>query len=379
MAFTVPFIKPRFPEPETLVEYLNRIYQNNYYSNNGPVYFEFKHAIEDYLGQDIKAVVVANATLGLMMAFKAAIKNVSPKKSYIAVPSFTFAAGPLAIRWCGFEPIFFDIDPDTVQPSIESFEKLLSAHGDKLAGVLLTNNFGIGNEQITAWEKLLARANLPLVIDTAPGFGSTYADGQPTGGRGACEVFSFHATKPFGIGEGGLITTKDQAMADELESLKNFGFNDQKETVVMGMNAKITELDCAIGLCLIKDYQATLADRRASYDLFKSGLEGEGATFLPRAETSAIQFVTILVDPKKRNKIIEALKAGGVEARTYYAPCVHTFPLFAECPKIDLKHTDLVSEKIISLPLHPQMDPSTIAYICGIITKELGKSPRGKK
>ena len=368
MAPKIPFIKPKFPEPEELIDYIKRIYKNNYYSNNGPMYVEFKAAIEEYLGNGTKAVVVANATLGLMLAIHANIKRTSPEKKYIAIPSFTFAAGPLAIRWCGFEPLFFDINEHS-QPSLPSFKAVLDKYADQLAGVFLINDFGIGNQEIGQWEQLLSEKNLPFIIDSAPGFGSTYADGGFVGTRGICEVFSFHATKPFGIGEGGLIVTQDPDLAEELESLKNFGFNDQKQTTGLGINAKITELDCAIGLCLLKKYPDMLVDRRKSYQRFRANLESGQVSFLAGAETSAIQFVSIMVDEQKRPKLLELLKEGGVEARTYYAPAVHTFPFFADCPKTDLSITESMSRRIISLPLHPNMPAETIDYICTIVTK----------
>lgn len=370
----IPFIKPKFPEPEALAADLKRIYDNNYYSNNGPVYFEFRRALELYLGQDLKAVVVSNATLGLMLALQAAIKAKRPGKKYVAIPSFTFAAGPLAIRWCGFEPLFFDIDPLSTQPGRQSFEQLLAAYGDDLAGVLLINSFGIGNKEIDAWETLLAGRNLPFIIDSAPGFGSTYADGTLLGARGSCEVFSFHATKPFGIGEGGLVTTRDAGLADELESLKNFGFDANKQTVGPGINAKITELDCAIGLRVLSHYPETLADRRTTQARYEKKLRPAGVSFLPRAESAAIQFATIIVKPAQRSKIIRNLKRAGIEARTYYAPAVHTFPFFADVPSVDLSNTETLSEQVISLPVHPRMRDADIDRICDSIIATIAES-----
>src|SRR6266568_7466412 len=99
MPKSIPFIKPKFPAPEDLVKDLKRIYENNYYSNNGPVYFEFKEKLEAYLGQGLHAVIVSNATMGLTLAIEAVMGDQKNEKKYIAIPSFTFAACPLAIRW----------------------------------------------------------------------------------------------------------------------------------------------------------------------------------------------------------------------------------------------------------------------------------------
>lgn len=367
----IPFIKPKFPAPEDLAKDLKRIYKNNYYTNNGPVYFEFKEKLEAYLGQGLHAVIVSNATMGLMLAIEAIMGDQKNKKKYIAIPSFTFAACPLAIRWCGFEPLFFDINPVSAQPDLISFQSVLEEYTDDLAGVVLINDFGIGNGEIDKWDELLSAKNIPYLVDSAPGFGSTYESDKPIGGMGACEVFSFHATKPFSIGEGGLITTKSAELADRLEVLKNFGFDSTKQTVAAGTNAKITELDCAIGLRILAKYPEILADRRKTYSRFEDNLQNRGIEFLPRAATAAIQFATILVDPKHQRVLIDKLKVAGVEARTYYAPAVHTFPYFSDAPRVDLSNTELLSQRVISLPVHPDMDPATVDYICGIVTKNL--------
>jgi dTDP-4-amino-4,6-dideoxygalactose transaminase len=373
MSPKVPFIKPKLPDPDSLADDIKRIYQNNYYSNNGPIYFEFKEALENYLEQDLHCVIVSNATLGLMLAMAAVFGEATAERKFVAVPSFTFSAGPLAIKWCGFEPVFFDINADDTQPSIDSFNRVVDEYGHQLAGVFLINSFGIGNVAIDTWESRLNELSLPCIIDSAPGFGSTYTNGKLLGGKGSCEVFSLHATKPFGIGEGGVISTKDADLADRLESLKNFGFDKDKETVGPGLNAKITELDCAIGLRVLKNYKAVLEDRRQTYHRYEENLANCDVRFLPRAETAAIQFATVLAPASSRQAALKALAANGVEARTYYAPAVHTFSYFADCPRVDLPNTEQLSKSVLSLPVHPQMAPQTIGMICEVIRSELDK------
>lgn len=369
----IPFIKPNFPEPHYIVGDLERIYANNFYSNNGPIYFEFKDALEKYLGRGMKAVVVNNATSALLILIRAVFGSQVNNKKYIAIPSFTFAAGPLAIKWCGFEPIFFDIDAKTAQPSIASFENVLKIYEKDLAGVVLVNNFGIGNREIDKWGSLLDAHNLKYIIDSAPGFGSTYDNGEPLGGKGVGEVFSFHATKPFAIGEGGLITTRDETLASRLEELKNFGFDDHKQTIDLGINAKITELDCAIGLQVIRVYGEVLKDRRNSYNKYVDILRvNSGIEFLPNANAAAIQFATIKVPAHKRQQVLGRLREGGVDAKTYYAPAVHTFPFFKSCPSVKMPDTEEISSRVISLPVHPRMDTKDIEYICKIVLKSLG-------
>lgn len=369
----IPFIRPNMPSALEIGDDLNRIHRNNYYSNNGPVYYEFKDAIEKFLGNGLHAVVISNATVGLMISLVAVFGKHRGKKKYIAIPAFTFAAGPLAIKWAGFEPYFFDVDEVSAQPDLESFNELLADAGDDLAGVVLINSFGIGFSDVEDWERCLNAANLDYIVDSAPGFGSSYEDGKPMGGRGKTEVFSFHATKPFGIGEGGLMTTSSEELALRYESFKNFGFDATKQTVELGFNAKITELDCAIGLRLLDRYNETLIDRRKTYGLYEELLSDGPVMFLPNALSAAIQFASIIVPKKHRDDILARLERNGIEARTYYAPSVDTFPAFINCKKTKLPGTTKLSQTIISLPVHPKMDTATVEYICSVI---MGRTKR---
>ncbi len=368
MTKKVPFIKPKLPPASLIAQDLEQINLNNYYSNNGPFYHAFKEKIEAYLGDGIHAVIVSNATAALMIAMKVVFGDKShTRKKYIAVPSFTFAASPLAIHWRGYEPLFVDVRLGSGQPDLEKFDQLDDSVKKDIAGVVLVNNFGIGMEDLDKWSQYLNKRNIPFIIDSAPGFGSTYPDGSLLGGGGKCEIFSFHATKPFGIGEGGLLTTKDHKLAEAFERLKNFGFDDHKDIVEFGMNAKITELDCAIGLRVLENYEETLKDRRRSYRLFEKHLFTE-TSFLPRAETAAIQFATVLIEQKdKYLRVLRNLRDHGVEAKTYYAPPLHHSKLFRDSARGDMFNTDTISQQVISLPVHPDMSSGLIRDICGIV------------
>jgi dTDP-4-amino-4,6-dideoxygalactose transaminase len=369
MVSRVPFIKPHLPPPDEIADDLREIYKNNYYSNNGPVYRRFVAAMEDYLGQGLHVVAINNATTALMLVMKACYPKDSQKK-YVAVPAFTFPAGPLAIEWSGYEPIFFDVNESDAQPSIESFERLYKKYHSQMAGILLTNSFGIGNNELTEWEKTSKDKDLALIIDSAPGIGSVYPDGQLLGGGGICEIFSMHVTKPFGIGEGGLITTKDRDLAQKLESLKNFGFGTTKTATDQGLNGKITELDCAIGLRLLKSFDVTLKQRKAVHSMYEDYLEKK-VRFLPNARKAAIQFITIIVDAEVRDRVLANLEKNKIEARTYYAPPLHQHAYFKDTLKVELPETELLSRQVISLPLHGDMKPELVERICAVVKEAL--------
>lgn len=201
MPAEIPFIRPSFPVPAELAEDFEAIVLANWYTNFGPKEREFARALGDYLGRDLLVATLANGTVALIAALEVSL-GPGMRDRYLLMPSFTFVAVAQAAQWTGYRPWFIDIDPETWQPSIASARAVLEASRQQVAGILLPNVFGVGNPDIEAWEKLAAEWELPLVIDSAAGFGSAYSDGTRVGGRGTCEIFSFHATKPFAVGEG---------------------------------------------------------------------------------------------------------------------------------------------------------------------------------
>src|ERR1700733_911757 len=202
MSSEIPFIRPSFPKPAELAEDFDAIVEANWYSNFGPKEQQFARALEEYLGRGLHVATLANGTLALLAALHAAV-GPGTRDRYLLMPSFTFIAVAQAALWAGYRPWFIDIDPETWQPSVPSACAALEGFRDHIAGILLVNVFGVGNPKVGVWEELAANWNLPIVLDSAAGFGSAYADGEHVGGRGACEIFSFHATKPFAVGEGG--------------------------------------------------------------------------------------------------------------------------------------------------------------------------------
>lgn len=367
----IPFIKPEFPPLEDLKALFEQIYINNFYTNNGPYYFEFKKEIEGYFGQDIKACILANATLALILSLKSTLLK---GKAKVIVPSFTFSAGPLSIVWAGYSPVFIDIEIDTWQPDIKKADKYIEENHDDIAGILLCNTFGVGNEAIENWEDIAIKYSLPLVIDSAAGFGSRYNSREKVGGRGNCEVFSLHATKPFGIGEGGIVLSEDSKLIEKLERMKNFGFNSEGVSDIQGMNAKITEFSCAIGVLLLPHLDSKVAARQKILKKYKIELEKFGFKFQPNDEASTVAFISTLVPSEMdRDRLIDILKKYNIESRRYYYPATHKHPLFKNEEILNMDNTGKIANRIISLPAYEHMTDSDFRRIISVITRCIKK------
>lgn len=357
MIFDIPFIKPRLPPAAELVEDYDAIIASNWFTNFGPKEREFAVGVGSWVG-DRSAVTFTNATIALIGLLRSALGAGDPSREVI-VPSFTFAAGPAAIEWAGFTPIFIDIEPDGLQPDLEQARALV-AQRRSIAGILLANTFGIGNAAIAAWEQLAEEAGLPLLIDSAAGFGSTYADGTRLGSRGTAEVFSFHATKPFAIGEGGAVTTGDPILADQLRRFQNFAFAQDRGADGLGLNGKLAEIPAAIGLRQLRRFPAALELRHAVLEAYAAGLP-RGWRLPVGIERSSVCFATVLApDRASRDAARARLLDAGIEARVYYTPAVHRQPHFATAPRAgSLAVTDDVGDRVLSLPVHEQMAPES--------------------
>lgn len=364
MSSKIPFISPSLPSADELVEDYIKIHENNFYSNNGPFYYEFMDKVQQYLGRGIKAVGLANATSGLILALRHLAQS---DKRYVIVPSFTFAAGPLSILWSNFEPYFVDIEPETLAPNIGQIEELLK--NESIAAILLCNPFGIGLTEIESYELLAARYQVPLIIDSAAGFGSSYNNDEKLGGRGDCEVFSFHVTKPFGISEGGMISSKSKELADQIETLKNFGFNSEREVESIGFNAKITEITCASGLRMLPKLDKRVKQRQEIYCHYVSHFEKYGIKFIANAQHSSLCFASLVIpDYWDKGLMMKECQANDIEVRDYYNPIVHEQRIFKNFPHTEMFYTNYYSQRMVSLPVSENLSQENVDRIVDTIS-----------
>lgn len=361
----IPFIKPKFPTAENLINDYLIINDNNFYTNSGPFEKTFESSIDKFVGNNIRSSVIANATLGLILAIKA-LTNENDKKKEILIQSFTFAAGMEAIIWCGFSPVLMDID-ENWQANIEQAKDYLEHNHDKVAGILLCNTFGVGNKDINAWESLSSKHTTPLIIDSAAGFGSSYKKDEVLGSRGDCEIFSLHATKPFAVGEGGIVTSKNHELISLINKMKNFGFNEKREVDLIGLNAKAPEITSAIGIRQLVGYKEKIHNRQELLKKVKGKVPFEIGEFQKNDEFSTVPFVSIKLFDMDISAITGKYSKQGIDVRNYYNPPLHKHPIFEKYKKLDLTQTEYLSNRILSLPLHDDFIDLDITRITNIL------------
>lgn len=367
MKYNIPFIKPAFPNSREVAEDYIRIVESNWFTNFGPYERQFSKDAAAFIGEGMYACSVSNATLGLFVAIKLLFNHDSKKE--VLVPSFTFAAGPEMLISSGLTPVFIDIDRNSWQPDWKQAEEYIKNNRNTVGGILLCNIFGVGNVEIEKWEHISEEYKLPLVIDSAAGFGSLYSRGKRVGTGGDCEIFSLHATKPFAVGEGGLIVSKNESLIEAAKSFENFGFNHEKQIGTIGINAKMQEFNAAIGLRQLKGFDTRLTNRQNNLEKYKEKLNTIGCAFQENDQNSTIPFVSVVMLNKElAEQALPSLLEAGVEARKYYEP-LHTQSLLMKHSKVagDLNNTKDIYGRILSLPLHDSMSSADIDFITDII------------
>lgn len=365
MKYKTPFIKPTLPDANEMSQAYEAIVASNWYSNFGPQEQKLSDGLSSYIGQGVSVTTAANATLALLLAVRALMTGKDPGRKKVLIPSFTFAAVPEALIWNSLEPVFIDIDATTWQPNIEYSRTYIETHKSEVAGILFCNIFGVGAPEIGEWEALANQHELPLVIDSAAGFGSQYADGSKLGARGDCEIFSFHVTKPFGVGEGAGISSKSKELIDRIRSLENFGFVSNREVQEVGLNAKMQEINAAIGLWQLGRIDSDIEQRRKVFTMYQESLTPLGYIFQPNAEQSTVCFVSVVApDATKADAMYTALRNEGIEVNRYYNPALHkqrAFQSYDVAGSLDV--TEDVCSRILSLPSHQEVDKNVVDII----------------
>ncbi len=367
--YKVPFIRPSLPSSEEISEDYKKIVESNWFTNFGPYERRFCEETARFVDQETYVTTAANATLAIDLAVRALLKKDSAKKQVI-VPSFTFPSAVAVLVSHGYTPVLIDVDK-AWQPDLSQAKKYLKDNTEKVSGIILTNTFGVGNQKVGLWEKLAHKYSLPLIIDSAAGFGSQYEEGTHVGAHGDCEIFSLHATKPFAVGEGGLLVSRSPELIERVRSLQNFGYDSSRNITAVGTNAKLQELNCAIGLRQLEKLKDRIKNRQELLAYYKEGLQDLGFSFQENDHLSTVPFVSTMAPAKKVvDKMLKALHDGGVEVKRYYAP-LHLQDIFhvhAEKP-FSFHTTEKIASRILSLPLHDTMNKQTIDEIVGLMAR----------
>jgi dTDP-4-amino-4,6-dideoxygalactose transaminase len=375
---TVPFLRPQLPALTDVATYYDMAERARFYSNGGPCEQLLRRRLSEYL-DGVHCVPVSNATMGIIAALRAVTElRGTADRSLVVTPSYTFAATAGAPAHLGFRPLFVDVDADAWQMDAAALEQVLAERAHDVAAVLATTTFGTPPSPATSarWEEACRRYGVPLVVDSAAAFGAVDADGARTGTGDAVHVFSFHATKPFGIGEGGMITTRDEAVYDYCDAFRQFGFSGGKVATLAGINMKLDELHSAVALTVLDRYDGILRARRRTAARYRQAFEPFGFRFQGGSGQSTWQGgYAMAPDPATRTALLAAAPSAKVELKTYYDVPVHRHPAFAADPTHGrLPISEQLAACAVSFPMANDLTDDEIARVVALVLDVVGRN-----
>jgi dTDP-4-amino-4,6-dideoxygalactose transaminase len=344
----LPLVRPSVPDADRLAGELRRILASGILTN-GPTVAQLEARAADYLGVR-HCVAVASCTAGLMLVLKA-----SDLTGDVVLPSFTFAATAHAVVWNGLRPAFCDVDAETLTLSPEAARQ---ATGVRTSAILATHTYGTPCD-VEGLAALAHAHGIRLFFDAAHAFGSRHA-GRRVGGFGDAEVFSLTPTKVLIAGEGGIIATNDERLAERCRIGRDYGNPGDYDCRFVGLNARMSEIHAAMALASLEDIEHRIEERNLLAIMYREWLaEVPGIRFpsVPAGDWSTYKDFTVLIDPERFGldaaSLAQALASEGIETRRYYSPPVHAMKAyrFAARGNGGLRVTDQVASQVLTLPL----------------------------
>jgi dTDP-4-amino-4,6-dideoxygalactose transaminase len=358
----IPVTHPYFPPLEELHAALAEVWASGWLTNHGPKVQELERRLTDLF--DAHVVVLANGTLALQLGIRAA-----GLRGRVATTPFSFVATTSALVWEGCEPVFVDVDPDTLNLSADA---LAAIDPRGVSGVLATHVYGNCCD-VDAIGAVAGERGWPVLYDAAHAFGTTWR-GRPAMACGDAATASFHATKVFHTAEGGAVITKNGELAERVRRLRSFGEREKGTFVEPGLNAKMSEVHAAIGLVMLARMDEILAERRRQAERYRARLAG-AVRFVAPTEGCAPNhaYLPILCASETALLALEAaLLAAGIQGRRYFHPSLSTLPWVKRTPT---PVADDAARRVLCLPLFHGLADVDLDRICDVVARNSGGQP----
>lgn len=354
----IPVTKPYLPPLEKYQQYITDIYQRQWLTNNGPLVNEFELRLKDYL--ELKYLLyVSNGTIALQIAIKA----LDLEGEIITTP-FSYVATTSSIVWEGCNPVFVDIDEQTLNIDPMRIEAAITA---KTSAILATHCFGNACD-IDAIEAIAKKHKLKVIYDAAHCFGTKYK-GKSIFEYGDISITSLHATKLMHSVEGGLLVTKDAELLKRMAYMRNFGHDGPEKFNGVGINGKNSEFHAAMGLCVLDDIDLILEKRKKQslyYDKVLGNLMVEKQKKQKNCDFNYAYYPVIFEEEKACLSSKKALELNEIFPRRYFYPSLSNLDYV---DKSKTMKSDAVATKILCLPLYNQLTKEEQDMIARILLR----------
>jgi perosamine synthetase len=359
---TIPLSSPDITEAE--IEAVTAVLRTSRLSL-GPQMEAFEDAMAKYIGTS-HAVAVSSGTAGLHLCIKALGIGEGDE---VIVPSFTFIAAANVIRYERAQPVFVDIDANSLNMSPAAIEQAITA---KTRAILVVHTFGRPAE-MTAIMDIASRHGLLVIEDACEAIGAAY-QGRMAGSFGDAAVFAFYPNKQITTGEGGTVVTRRPELATHIRALRNQGRYDSTDWLQhadLGYNYRLSEINCALGLAQLKRIEPILQQREKVARQYQQSLAEISELLLPTIDVPDVRiswFVYVVrlhaaFTEAARDSIIATLTSAGIGCARYFAP-IHLQPSYSAWrTSAALPVTEAQASRTIALPFFNRITEDEIAHV----------------
>lgn len=372
---------PLLPNLGEFNEYLKKIWESKWITNNGQFHQQLEKALAEYLSVPYISLFT-NGTLPLITALQA----LRITGEVITTP-YSFVATTHALWWNGIKPVFVDIDPNTGDLDPNRVEAAITP---RTTAILPVHVYGKPCD-VDAIQNIADKYGLRVIYDAAHAFGvkvdsrqsKTLSKGEgdyvSVLNAGDLSTLSFHATKVFNTVEGGAMVMHDAKMKQRIDYLKNFGFANETTVVGPGINSKMDEIRSAYGLLNLKQVDKAIEARRHAAVRYREALKDvEGITFFD--EMLGVQhnysYFPIFVDEKKygmsRDELYFKMRERNVWGRRYFYPLISEFSTYRGLESAapdNLPNAHKMADTVICLPMHHLLSDEDVQRVIECIVK----------
>jgi perosamine synthetase len=358
----IPINMPKFGEEE--IEAVVKVMRSGMLTSGlgaGPKVTEFEKNYAAFAGVK-HAIAVNTGTAALHAALLAS--GIKPGEEVI-LPSFTFVATAEAVVMAGAKPVFTDIDPQTYTLAPKEVKKAITP---KTKAIIPVDLYGLPAD-ISLIREVAIKGGFTIIEDCAQSHGATYKS-KPAGALSDIACWSLYAAKNIGTGEGGVVTTDDDLLAEKTRMVRTHGEKVKYSSLMLGTNYRMTEIQAAIGVVQLSKLPTFFAKRTHNAARLTKHLEKSQKIVLPpkfEDRTSSWYLYTVRIKDatvQQRNKIIEEMHNKGLGAEAYYPTPVHQMPYYKEnFGTFNLPETEKAAKQVISLPIHPGVTDEQIDSI----------------
>jgi dTDP-4-amino-4,6-dideoxygalactose transaminase len=354
----IPVTKSFFPPIEDYQVQVQRIWNNQWLTNNGKLYKELTQKLQDHLGVN-QIIPMTNGTLPMQIAL-----NAYGKGGEVITTPFSYVATTACIVWEKCTPVFVDIHPEYL--TIDE-TKIEAAITERTTAILATHVFG-NPCHVEAIEAIAKKYNLKVIYDAAHCFGVNYK-GQSVFNYGDVSTCSFHATKLFHTGEGGALFCQDKETKQEMWYRHNFGHDGPEKYHGLGINAKMSELQAAMGLSVLPYMKHITTERKRICDYYDLHLDFSKVSKLKIRDHTDWNYAYYPVIFKSEAQLLETMQnlaLHSIHPRRYFYPSLEDLPYIESNSCLIAEG---IAKRVLCLPLFTTLELEELVLVCELLNR----------